>query len=83
MSSGLLNLLDFLKETPIESDTKKGIISLCFLVVTVFILFSIISLHQDWEKPGVNRFWKAFLLGGLSNLVGFGLLSAFIIVKGS
>jgi hypothetical protein len=54
-----------------------------FLALCFFLLLWILSTHQDWERRSQNPRGQTVWLGILANLVGAGLLAAFVLlVKG-
>ena len=54
-----------------------------FIALCFFLLLWIVSTHQDWEKRSQNPKGQIIWLGGIANLIGAGLLAAFVLfVKG-
>lgn len=54
-----------------------------FLAVCFFLLLWILSTHQDWEQRSENPRGQFWWLVVITNLVGAGLLAAFVLlVKG-
>jgi hypothetical protein len=54
-----------------------------FLSVCFFILLWVLSTHQDWGKRSDNLSGQKLWLGVISNLIGAGLMTAFVLfVKG-
>ena len=54
-----------------------------FLALCFFLLLWVLSTHQDWEKRSQNRMGQIIWLGVIANLIGAGLMAAFVLyVKG-
>lgn len=51
-----------------------------FLVINFFLLFWILSTHQDWENRSQSPIGQIVWLGIISNALGIGLFAAFIII---
>lgn len=86
MASGLIHFLDLskmaLKGTSSISPEKTTETAV-FVVICFFLLLSVLSIHQDWERRPQNMSGQLIWLGVLSNLIGAGLMVAFILlVKG-
>ena len=86
MASGLVNFIDLSK--PALANTallspQKTTETAVFVAICFFLLLWILSTHQDWEKRTQNVTGQIVWLGVISNLVGAGLMVAFILyVKG-
>jgi hypothetical protein len=86
MASGLVNFLDLSKPalsgtTPVSP--QKTTETAVFVAICFFLLLWILSTHQDWERRPQNVAGQVVWLGVISNLVGAGLMIAFVLyVKG-
>jgi NADH:ubiquinone oxidoreductase subunit 2 (subunit N) len=85
LSAALVNFFDLAKQlqqrSPVPELSNQLAATAGFACVTFFILLWVLATHQDWEKQtGRGQFIR---LGILSNVVGSGLMCAFVlIVKG-
>lgn len=89
LSSGLINIFDLVKlanphsQIVATGSTAADIGSKLaatggFLAITFFMLFVVLSFHQDWEnKPGRGQVLR---LAVFSNFIGFCLMLSFILV---
>jgi len=88
MASALVYVFDLTKLTSVQSSTisslmQKMVATASFLALCFFLLLLILSIHQDWEKRSQNPRGQFVWLGIIANLVGAGLLAAFVLlVKG-
>jgi hypothetical protein len=91
MTSGVVYFFELAKDFspggPLSGDAATLSLRLTtaasFVAASVVLLLIVLSIHQDNERPGVNANRQFIYLGLLSNVIGFALLSAFIlIVKG-
>jgi hypothetical protein len=88
MSSALIYVFDLVKlgsqpNVGISSLMSKFAATATFIAVTFFFLLWVLSLHQDWTKRNDNPRGQTIRLGIIANLVGAGLLAAFVLlVKG-
>jgi hypothetical protein len=88
MASALVYLFDLSKLSSTQSASgvlvpEKMIATATFLALCFFLLLWVLSTHQDWEKRSQNPSGQFVWLGIVANLVGVGLLAAFILlVKG-
>ncbi|HEY1935526.1 MAG TPA: hypothetical protein VGG99_26250 [Acetobacteraceae bacterium] len=84
MGSAFVYGFDLAKLPPAEPgfDAKiaatASFLSLCF-----FLLLYVMAIHQDWERRAQNPSGQILRLGVIANLIGAGLLTAFVLlVKG-
>ena len=88
MASALVYVFDLAKLTQSQAVTSASIpqkiaATASFLALCFFLLLWILSTHQDWEKRSQNPNGQLIWLGLIANLVGAGLLAAFVLfVKG-
>lgn len=86
MAAGLVNFLDLSKPAlanATQLSPQKTTETAVFVAICFFLLLWILSTHQDWEKRTQNTKGQIVWLGVISNLVGAGLMVAFILyVKG-
>lgn len=89
MSSALVYIFDLSKDLSKNSVTATGTATLipvkltvtaAFIAVTFFLLLWVLSTHQDWEKPTADKKKQFWRLCVLANLIGGGLMAAFILV---
>lgn len=56
-----------------------------FFVAAIGCLLLVLALHKKFEvlsaEAGNSRMWRGILLGGVSNVLGTGLFTAFIYLK--
>ena len=83
LAASLVNLGDILRPDVSSPANLKKLVGLDVLwaVITFILLFFVISLHQQWEpkttlRPNASFFW----LNLISNVIGFGLLAAVVIL---
>lgn len=86
MAAGLVNFLDLTKPALTNASQlspQKTTETAVFVAICFFLLLWVLSTHQDWEKRTQNTGGQIIWLGVISNLVGAGLMVAFILyVKG-
>lgn len=86
ISSALLYIFDLVRDLGNQSAPyvkDKLSVTALFLCVTFLLLLYVLSVHQDWEKK-VDSWIKRLRLGVEANLIGAGLLAAFVLlVKGT
>jgi len=88
MASALVYVFDLAKLTQSQAVTSASIpqkiaATASFLALCFFLLLWILSTHQDWEKRSQNPNGQLVWIGLIANLVGAGLLAAFVLfVKG-
>ena len=88
VTSNLVYFYDLAKEVVITTNPSivlysKLTASTSFICVTFFILFLIMSLHQDWQHQNADPRGQWLRLGILSNIMGCSLLFLFIaVIKG-
>lgn len=87
MSSGLIYFFELVKFTPNgivgSPNPEKVAETAIFVALCFFLLFWVLSTHQDWEKVPPSTKGQFSRLVVFSNFVGAGLLCAFaLIVKG-
>jgi Ca2+/Na+ antiporter len=82
-AAALLNIGDLIKPDGRHVDNALMLVGLnVVMAVTILVLLLfVLSLHQDWESKAVERpklsfFWLIFV----SNVIGFGLLAAAVIL---
>ena len=85
MSSALIHIVDVLRKqagNPVPASVAapdRLIGGMTFLAVTFMLLLVVMSTHQDWngriESPRLRAFW----LGAVANLIGAGLIAAFVL----
>jgi hypothetical protein len=87
MASALVYVFDLAKLTS-SAATVPGLphkiaATASFLALCFFLLLWVLSTHQDWERRSQNPRGQLVWLGLLANIVGAGLLAAFVLlVKG-
>ncbi len=88
MASALVYVFDLSKLTTNQIDSmaslsQKIATTAFFIALCFFLLLWILSTHQDWEKRIQNPRGQLIWLAVIANLVGSGLLAAFVLlVKG-
>jgi len=87
MSAALVYFFDLAKlasaTPPLTTASPKIAATASFLALCFFLLLWVLSTHQDWEKRTQNVKGQIIWLAVISNLIGGGLLAAFVlIVKG-
>ena len=88
MASGLVYIFDLAKlaNAPppnLNHVDNKMVATATFLAFCFFLLLVVLTVHQDWEKRTQNPTGQFFWLGIVTNLIGAGLLAAFVLyVKG-
>jgi hypothetical protein len=87
MASGLVYIFDLSKvaqSTPVGNSVNNKIAATAsFMALCFFLLLWVLSTHQDWEKRPQNPRGQIVWLGIIANLVGAGLIAAFVLyVKG-
>jgi len=89
ITSNLIYFYDVTKEiyktsnlSVLSSLAKRLSASTSFVCVTFFLLFVVMSIHQEWQQ-GTNSRGQMLRLGFLCNMLGFSLLFFFVaFVKG-
>ena len=88
MASALVYVFDLSRLTGTQSTSGASVpgkmaATASFLALCFFLLLWVLSTHQDWEKRSQNPGGQFVWLGIITNLVGAGLLAAFVLfVKG-
>lgn len=86
MAAGLVNFLDLTKPALTGAaplSPQKTTETAVFVAICFFLLLWVLSTHQDWERKPQSPKGQVIWLGVISNLVGAGLMIAFILyVKG-
>lgn len=88
MASALVYVFDLAKLTSSPPAGSAGVpeklaATATFLALCFFLLLWVLSTHQDWERRSQNPRGQLIWLGVLANVVGAGLLAAFVLlVKG-
>jgi hypothetical protein len=88
MASALVYVFDLAKLMSSQPVTEPGLpqkiaATASFLALCFFLLLWVLSTHQDWERRSQNPRGQLVWLGLLANIVGAGLLAAFVLlVKG-
>ena len=88
MSSALIYIFDLVKignnsQTGSSLVMNKFAATATFIAITFFLLMWILSTHQDWQRRNNNPKGQILWLGIIANLVGAGLLAAFVLwIKG-
>jgi len=88
MASALVYIFDLAKISPSQSTNANSLSPKItatgfFLALCFFLLLSVMSTHQDWEQRSQNRKGQFIWLAIIANLIGAGLLAAFVLlVKG-
>jgi len=88
MSSALIYIFDLVKlglQPSVGSSSlmNKLAATASFIALTFFLLLWVLSTHQDWVKRNNNPRGQIIWLGIIANLIGAGLLAAFVLwVKG-
>ncbi|HEY0023795.1 MAG TPA: hypothetical protein VGB24_12820 [Longimicrobium sp.] len=89
LSSGLIYLYQVLESARnahgvqppnAASADQKLLLGVSYVVVALFALLVVMSAHQDQERNTTNPMKQIIWLGVISNLVGGGLLAAFILL---
>jgi hypothetical protein len=82
--AGLIYLYDVARDPILRNETKLELTT-GFIIVSLILFFAIVICHQIWEKEdkASKPVMQFIVLGLFANLVGFGLLMAFVLlVKG-
>lgn len=88
MTAALVHIFDLVNQsgtaTNVSSVTGGQFVgTTVFIIGALFLLFLILSIHQDWEKRDDRPWLQMCVLVGATNLIGAGLLAAFVLfVKG-
>ena len=86
MASGLVNFLDLTKPAlagATQLSPQKTTETAVYVAICFFLLLWVLSTHQDWERRPQSPTGQIIWLGIIANMVGGGLMMAFIIyVKG-
>jgi hypothetical protein len=88
MAAALVYVFDLAKITSSQTSItaslpQKIAATASFLALCFFLLLWVLSTHQDWEKRSQNPRGQFIWLGIIANLIGAGLLAAFVLlVKG-
>jgi len=82
-AAALLNLGDLIKPDapPLANLPTLVGLNVGAAIITLILLLFVLSLHQDWESKTIERpktsfFWLILV----SNMIGFGLLAAVVIL---
>ena len=79
----VFDLVQIANEKPFETVYYKMLATASFLVVCFFLLLIVLTIHQDWTKRNLNQMGQFVWLVIVANLIGAGLLAAFVLlVKG-
>jgi hypothetical protein len=82
LATGLLNFYDLCKPGKVQDGIQRLVgLNASAIIMCFILLMFVLSLHQDWEprvkeRPKLSFFW----LVGVSNIIGFGLLAAVVIL---
>lgn len=79
LATCLVNILDLTraKELP-----KNGYLwTVCLISIAILCLFYQTTVHQDWEDENRRGRMRTFMLCGVSNIIGLGLLYGFMRLK--
>jgi hypothetical protein len=88
MASALVYVFDLSKLTGSQSASGVSVpgkmaATASFLALCFFLLLWVLSTHQDWEKRSQNPKGQFVWLAIITNIIGAGLLAAFVLfVKG-
>ena len=88
MTSALVYIFDLTKLSPsapgtVAVPTLRLAGAGSFLAICFFLMLWVMALHQDWDKSSANAKFQFLWLGLIANLIGAGLLTAFVLlVKG-
>lgn len=88
MASALVYVFDLARLTTADKAalptvSERMIATASFLALCFFLLLWVLSVHQDWEKRVQNQNGQFVWLAIIANLIGAGLLAAFVLfVKG-
>lgn len=86
IAAALTNFLDLSKAATtddVQIDANNLAKNGSFLAICFFLLLVILATHQEWERQMGARAAQLFWLGAFCNVIGAGLLIAFLIlVKG-
>ncbi len=82
--AGMIYLYDVARDPNLRNETKIELTA-GYLIVAFILFFVIIMCHQIWEKDEKKDkvIPQTLVLGVFANLIGFGMLVAFVLlVKG-
>lgn len=83
LASSLVFLVELSSQSAPDLIQEKALVSALHIITNFFLLFYVMTIHQDWEQRPHNLRGQYFWMGGISNLIGACLLAGFvIIVKG-
>jgi hypothetical protein len=79
LATCLVNILDIARSK--EPPTNGYTWTVSLLAVAVLCLFYQTTVHQDWEDENRRGKMRTFMLCGVSNAIGLGLLCGFMKLK--
>lgn len=83
LASSLVFILELSSSEATDAIRDKTLTAGFYTITNFFLLFVVMSLHQDWEKKVQDKTGQSVWLGGVSNVIGAGLLAGFVLlVKG-
>lgn len=80
LASSLVFLLELSSQSSLQSIQEKALVSAFYIITNFFLLFYVMTIHQDWKQRPHNLRGQHFWMGGVSNLIGASLLAGFVIV---
>jgi hypothetical protein len=84
LGSGLGYIAEITRSSRITNFQEKGAVASVYCVTCFFLLFIVMSMHQDWEKRPQNINGQVIWLGLICNFIGISLVSSFVLlVKGT
>jgi hypothetical protein len=88
LANGVVNIVDGVHETERSKDASAAFAghmfyTACFLTASIGALLLVMAVHQRFEVEGGgnSRMLRGIFLGGVSNILGAGLLGAYIFMK--
>jgi hypothetical protein len=79
LATCLVNVLDIARD---RNPPPNGYVwTVCLIVIALLCLFYQMTVHQDWEKDEMKGKKQTFMLCGVSNVIGLGLLYGFMRLK--
>ena len=87
LANGIVNIVDGVHEAEHSPQAATAFAehmfyTSSFLTAAIGALLIVMAVHQRFEvEQGNSRIWRGIMLGAVSNLIGGGLLGAFIYMK--
>jgi hypothetical protein len=90
MSAALVHIFDLARRLAIASEvagqgstleiTQQLAVTGTFIAVTFLLFLVVLTIHQDWTGETQRKAAQLVRLGGVSNLIGSGLLATFVVL---